>query len=65
MADALKVRPGILDIAPYVGGESSLAGRSRVVRLSDVHGRWPERLAVAARSQATPPHTAPSDEPAR
>lgn len=38
MADALKVRPGILDIAPYVGGESSLAGRSRVVRLASNEG---------------------------
>src|SRR5690606_21816063 len=38
MADALKVRPGILDIAPYVGGESSVAGRSRVGRLASNEG---------------------------
>ena len=28
------VRPGILDIAPYVGGEAGLAGRQRVIRLA-------------------------------
>ena len=30
----LKPRPGILEIAPYVGGESSLAGQSRVIKLA-------------------------------
>lgn len=28
------VRPGILDIAPYVGGEAGLAGQQRVIRLA-------------------------------
>src|SRR5262245_53036790 len=28
------VRPGILDIAPYVGGEADLANRERVIRLA-------------------------------
>jgi len=31
-------RPGILDIAPYVGGESKLAGVSRVIKLSSNEG---------------------------
>jgi histidinol-phosphate aminotransferase len=31
---ALKVRPGILDISPYVGGESQLEGVERVIRLA-------------------------------
>jgi histidinol-phosphate aminotransferase len=35
---ALTVRPGILDIAPYVGGESSLAGQGRVIRLASNEG---------------------------
>src|SRR5438552_13786393 len=28
------VRPGILDIAPYIGGEAGLAGQQRVIRLA-------------------------------
>ena len=27
-------RPGILDIAPYVGGESKIAGINRIIKLS-------------------------------
>ena len=27
-------RPGILDIAPYVGGESSVPGLNRIVKLA-------------------------------
>jgi histidinol-phosphate aminotransferase len=30
----LTVRPGILDIAPYVGGEAGLAGQQKVIRLA-------------------------------
>ncbi len=30
----LTVRPGILDIAPYVGGEAGLAGHQKVIRLA-------------------------------
>ena len=30
----LKPRPGIMDIAAYVGGESSIAGHARVIKLS-------------------------------
>ena len=29
-----KPRPGILDIAPYKGGDSKLAGQQRVIRLA-------------------------------
>ncbi len=31
---APRPRPGILDIAPYVGGEASIAGRNRAIRLA-------------------------------
>lgn len=42
-------RPGILDIAPYVGGESKVAGRSRVIRLaSNESALGPSPRAVAA-----------------
>jgi histidinol-phosphate aminotransferase len=30
----LRVRPGIMDIAPYVGGESAVQGAKRVIKLS-------------------------------
>ncbi len=30
----LHVRPGIMDIAPYVGGESDVAGAARIIKLS-------------------------------
>lgn len=33
-------RPGILDIAPYVGGESKVAGQNRVVKLSSNEGAF-------------------------
>lgn len=35
---APRVRPGIMDIAPYVGGRSGLAGLKRVVKLSSNEG---------------------------
>lgn len=48
----LPVRPGILEIAPYVGGESSLAGRSRVIRLASNEGALgPSPQAVEAYRQ--------------
>jgi histidinol-phosphate aminotransferase len=34
MDDLPRPRPGILDIAPYVGGESKVAGAARVIRLA-------------------------------
>jgi histidinol-phosphate aminotransferase len=34
MDDLPQPRPGILDIAPYVGGESEVAGLARVIRLA-------------------------------
>lgn len=45
----LQPRPGILDIAPYVGGESSLPGRTRIVKLaSNENPLGPSPKAVAA-----------------
>ena len=34
MSDTVKPQPGILDISPYVGGESEIEGRTDVVKLS-------------------------------
>ena len=34
----LKPRPGILDVEPYVGGESSLPGQTRLIRLASNEG---------------------------
>ncbi len=33
-------RPGILDIAPYVSGESGIAGKSRIIKLSSNEGAF-------------------------
>jgi histidinol-phosphate aminotransferase len=42
-------RPGILDIAPYVGGEAKIAGAARVIRLaSNESALGPSPKAVAA-----------------
>ena len=42
-------RPGILDIAPYVGGESKIAGANRVIRLaSNESALGPSPKALAA-----------------
>jgi histidinol-phosphate aminotransferase len=50
---ALTPRPGILDITPYVGGESSLPGVARVVKLASNEGALgPSPKAVAAYRQA-------------
>ncbi len=44
-----KVRPGILDIAPYKGGDASLPGQARVIRLaSNESPLGPSPQAVAA-----------------
>src|SRR5277367_1800125 len=49
MNDAPMPRPGILDIAPYVGGESKIAGVARVIRLASNEGALgPSQKAVAA-----------------
>ena len=46
---SLTPRPGILDVSPYVGGESAVAGRNRVVRLaSNENPLGPSPQAVAA-----------------
>ncbi len=34
MTAMLLPRPGILEIAPYVGGESSVAGVERIIKLA-------------------------------
>lgn len=45
----LAVRPGIAGITPYVGGESALLGRHRVIRLASNEGALgPSPMAVAA-----------------
>jgi len=58
---ALQVRPGILEIAPYVGGEAHLPGRQRVIRLaSNESPLGPSPRAVAAyRELATDLHRYP------
>jgi histidinol-phosphate aminotransferase len=46
---SLTPRPGILDVAPYVGGESKAAGANRVIRLaSNENPLGPSPLAIAA-----------------
>ena len=57
----LAVRPGILDIAPYVGGEAGLAGHKNVIRLaSNENPLGPSPAAVEAyRSLATELHRYP------
>ena len=54
-------RPGIMDIRPYVGGESALAGVSRVIKLSSNEGALgPSPRAMAAfRAQAEEMHRYP------
>jgi histidinol-phosphate aminotransferase len=51
----LPPRPGLLDIAPYKGGESRLPGRSQVIKLSSNESAWgPSPLAVEAIAAALP-----------
>ncbi len=46
---SLKPRPGIMDVAPYVGGESKAAGANRVIRLaSNENPLGPSAQAIAA-----------------
>ncbi len=46
---ALNARPGIMDITPYVGGESTLPGRERVIKLASNEGALgPSPKATAA-----------------
>lgn len=57
----LQPRPGILDIAPYVGGESSIVGVQRIIKLSSNESALgPSPLAVAAvRESAAAAHRYP------
>ncbi|MBM9595898.1 histidinol-phosphate transaminase [Roseitranquillus sediminis] len=49
MTDQIRPQPGILDIAPYQGGESRLAGRADVLKLSSNENPWgPSPRAKAA-----------------
>ena len=51
---ALNARPGIMDITPYVGGESALPGRGRVIRLASNEGALgPSPKAAAAYEAAS------------
>ncbi len=61
MAEVPVPRPGILDISPYIGGESKLAGGARVIRLaSNESALGPSARAVAAyRAQAQELHRYP------
>ncbi len=58
---AISPRPGILDIAPYVGGESKIAGIDRVIKLSSNEGALgPSPRAVEAyRAVASQMHRYP------
>ena len=48
-----KPRPGIMDIAPYVGGESAIAGKKKVMKLSSNEGAFgPSPKAVVAYRKA-------------
>ena len=49
----LRPRPGILEIEPYVGGKSELAGAGRVIKLSaNESALGPSPSAVAALQEA-------------
>ncbi len=51
--NTLAVRPGIMEIAPYVGGDSSLPGVDRVIKLASNEGALgPSPKAVAACANA-------------
>lgn len=53
--NALAPRPGILDIRPYVGGESSIPGRDRVIKLaSNENAFGPSPRAAEAIQAALP-----------
>jgi histidinol-phosphate aminotransferase len=52
----LKPRPGILEIAPYVGGEAAIAGRNRVIRLAS------NENPLGASPQAVAAYVAQQDE---
>ncbi len=57
----LRPQPGLLDIAPYVGGESRLAGHAAPLKLSSNESAFgPSRAAIAAfRAAATSLHVYP------
>ena len=49
MSDRPEARPGIMDIAAYVGGESAIPGIDRIIKLSSNEGPFgPSPLASKA-----------------
>jgi histidinol-phosphate aminotransferase len=67
MTHAIRPQPGILDIAPYVGGEAAPAGRPEAVKLSSNENPWgPGPAARAAFAAAAAEiHRYPSSDHAR
>ena len=61
---AIRPQPGILDIAPYVGGEARLAGHAAVLKLSSNENPFGPGAAAAAayRSAAQTLHLYPSTD---
>lgn len=57
----LTPRPGIMDISPYVGGESEIAGRAEIIKLSSNEGAFgpSPRAAAAFRKAADAMHRYP------
>ncbi|MEM9757514.1 MAG: histidinol-phosphate transaminase, partial [Pseudomonadota bacterium] len=52
MTAPIRPQPGILDIAPYVGGASAIAGRGDVIKLSSNENPWgPPPSAVEAMTE--------------
>ena len=55
-ADLPEPRPGIMDIAPYVGGASKVAGRSRIIKLSSNEAPSLSPMAIAASQDISDGH---------
>lgn len=57
----LKPKPGIMDIAPYIGGESKASGAGRIIKLSSNEGAFgpPPRAVQAILNAASTAHRYP------
>jgi len=54
MSPAIPPRPGILDISPYVGGDSKVAGVERIIKLASNEGAFgPSPKAITAMQSAS------------
>ncbi len=56
MSPKITPRPGVLDIAPYIGGESKVAGQESIIKLSSNEGAFgpsPKALAAAQAAAKT------------